>query len=404
MLVKRELYLSRLREFYDSNLIKIIYGVRRSGKSEILKQIKQELLDSGVASDHIIYMNLEDLQYYDYLNAIAFNKFMINQMKDEEKYYILIDEIQMVDDFQRAINSLRATKNCSIFVTGSNAKILSGELATLLGGRYISIKVMPFVFEEVLSYMNEKNIDKQMLFNDYMKWGGMPQRFELSSESAVQAYLEDVISTILYKDIMLDQKKADKVLTMKILNYLYDNTGNLYSDNKVYNELSQSTLDLKKPKVYAIISRITDAMAISKCKRYDIQGKNILSLFEKYYAVDLGLKRAMHLNDRPNYGRALETIMYNELIARGYQVYVGKTYKGEVDFLVLNGDKRCYIQVSYLLNDDKVIEREFGAFKDITDNFPKYVVSLDQQDFSQNGITHINIIDLLSGVRKLDFL
>lgn len=402
-MIKRELYLSKLRPFYDSSLIKVLYGVRRSGKSEILKQIKDELIEKGISANHIIYINFENLDNFPYLNAISLHTHISEKIIDKNTYYLLFDEIQLVNDFERVINSLKASKNVSLFVTGSNASLLSGELATLLTGRYISIKIMPFVFNEMVELKKLSNpaMDINVLFNDYLKWGGMPQRYEMDNEQSLTNYLEDLLTSIIYKDILMDEKKANKRLILKIINYLFENTGKIFSDNKVYNALTNTTVDLRKNSVYDIIHRILDAMLVSKCPRYDIQGKNVMTLYEKYYVVDLGLRTALHLNDFPNYGANIETILYNEFIARGYQVYVGKTYKGEVDFLIINGNKRVYVQACYKLSEsNQTREREFNAFSTIADSYKKYVLSTDSEDYSYNGIEHLNIIDYL--LHKVD--
>lgn len=255
---------------------------------------------------------------------------------------------------------------------------------------------MPFIYSEVVALLQlqGKEVDDQS-FLDYLQWGGMPQRFELTTEQSIRIYLEDVLNSIIYKDILSNEKKVDKNVTNKIIQYLFENTGNIFSDNSVYKQLKDSAINLQKPKVYDIVSRIINAMAINKCSRYDIQGKQILSLFERYYAVDLGLRTAMTINGALNYGASLETLLYNECIARGYEVYVGKTYKGVVDFMILYNGSRVYVQVRSTLADEETRNREFRAFSPILDAHPKYVISMDREDYSQDGITHLNVMDLL---------
>lgn len=395
-MIKREKYLKNIRGFYDQDLIKVITGIRRSGKSTLLKQIIDELKESGVNKEKIIYINFEDIEMSFIKNDMDLNSYIKKQIKDDQKYYLLFDEIQNVVDWEKAVNSFKATKNVSIFITGSNSNLLSGELATLLAGRYVSFKIQPFSFKEVCDLKGIEDKDEiEKAFEDYMKWGGMPQRFYFKDEQETKNYLMDLYDSIVVKDIISRYKVKDVELLNKILEYLMSTPAQQFSVTNIVNFLKNENRNCSNETLYNYLSYITNSFIMNKAKRYDIKGKRVLSTNDKYYLTDLGLGQVKSSIKTKGKGSVLENIVYNELINRGYEVLVGKSDSSEIDFIASYFDEKIYVQVAYILADDSVVEREFGAFKSIEDNYPKYVLSMDKLDFSQNGIIHKNVIDWL---------
>ena len=398
-MIKREKYLEIIRPFYDKDLIKVITGIRRSGKSILLSQIINELKENGVTEEQIIYINFEFSDYINLTDAMTFNKFIEDKIVTDKKYYMFFDEIQNVDKWEKVINSLKAKygEKVSIFITGSNSDLLSGELATHLAGRYVSFKVFPFTFKEVCLLRNKVNEDNAVLekdFNDYLIWGGMPQRFTLDDENQVRIYLSDVYNSIVIKDIIERFKIKDIDLFNKILTYIVTTPSQMFSAESLVNYLLKDNIEVSKTTIYNYLEYMSRALLISKCDRYDVRGKRILSGKYKYYLTDLGLGQIANNEKKKQMGAYLENIVYNELLTRGYDVKVGSLENGEIDFIATRFEEKLYFQVAYHLYDE-IIEREFGVFNNVDDNYPKYVISLDTFDFSQNGIIHKNIIDFL---------
>jgi len=397
-MIKRERYLKKIRDSYDSELIKIIVGVRRSGKSVLMMQIIEELKDKGIKEDHIIYVNFEDYDYTDYTKPKEFNKYVKEQIKDKKKYYLFFDEIQNVQDFEKVINSFRATMNVSIFITGSNSKVLSGDLSTHLAGRYISIKMMPFTFLEYLELQKSQGINKEKdeAFSEYIEWGGMPQIYNSTSIQERKMYLRDLYNTVILKDIVERNSIKDVSLLNRVIQFMMENVGGVISANSITKFLKSDNVATSVDTVLNYIDYINNSMIVSKASRYNIRGKSVMTLLEKYYLVDLGLLQLKSSLIEKKVGGRLENIVYNELLARGYDVYIGKTDNGEIDFVVDDFGDRFYIQVADYLSSDEVIEREFGAYKNVADNFPKYVITMDKMNYSRDGIIHKNIIDWLT--------
>jgi len=364
-MIKRELYLSKIRDSYDSELIKVIVGVRRSGKSVLLNQIIEELKEKGINEEHIIYINFEDYEYIDYTEPKKFHSYIKNRIKDKEKYYLFFDEIQNVDEFEKVINSFRATLNVSIFITGSNSKLLSGELATHLSGRYISIRIMPFTFKEFLELKskNGKEIEKEEAFLEYLEWGGMPQIYNTDSMQERKLYLKDLYNTVILKDIVERNKIKDINLLNRVIQFIMENIGGILSANSITSYLKNEKLKTSADTILNYVEYINNSLVINKVNRYDIRGKNVMATLEKYYLTDLGLLQLKKSPIEKKIGGRLENIVYNELIARGYDVYIGKTDKGEIDFVIDDFGERTYIQVADYLSSDEVVEREFGAYK-----------------------------------------
>lgn len=387
-MVARENWLKKIRPFYESELIKVIIGIRRCGKSVILTQIAQEIKADEV---HKIFINFEDLQFSDLKNEMSLYKYVKNLITDEKKYYLFFDEIQNVMNFEKAINSFRLL-NTSIFITGSNANLLSGELATLLSGRYVSFKILPFTFAEVLEIQGIKNADDEVLM-DYIRWGGMPQRFSINTDNELKVFFSDLYDSIVLKDIVTRYKIQNVSLLNKIIDYLSINMSQIFSGTSIVNFLKSEQRDCSKESLYNYLSFIINSCIMNKVSRYDIQGKKVLSTLEKYYLADVSLAR-VH-STKMDIGASLENIVYNELLNRGYEVYIGILKNAEIDFIAQKGNEKIYLQVCYLLASDETVAREFGVYDSVKDNYPKYVLSLDKFDFSQNGIIHKNLIDWL---------
>ena len=403
MRLKREMYLEQIRPYYDSDIIKVITGVRRCGKSMLLDEIKDELLGQGIASDKIIYLNLEDMDYEYIVNASDLNKEIKSRISDNGKYYIFLDEIQHVKDFEKALASFRATLEVSLFVTGSNSTILSGELATLLTGRTVEFEILPFSFYEMKQYYELNNLYwSEDLFMNYLKWGGFPLRFDYKDDEAIHRYLSNLYKSIVSRDIIGKSKSKDKSSFMDISLYILANAGKEFSVDNIVKAYKKNGKEISKRTVYNYLERMKKAYLIHGVGRYNITGKSALSNREKQYAVDMGF-RTINTNTI-NYEDTffLENIIYNELLTRGYTVFAGKTFKGEIDFIAIKGGKKCFIQVTYLLASEETIKREFGAYGSITDASPKYVMSLDKIDLSHDGIVHLNIIDFL--LRRKDLM
>jgi len=403
MKLKRETYLEQIRPYYESDIIKVITGVRRAGKSILLDTIREELAETGVDDKHIIYLNFEDLDFDYIVDASDLNKEIKSRIEDEKKYYIFLDEIQHIDQFEKALASFRATLNVSLFVTGSNSALLSGELATLLTGRTVEFEILPFSFYEMKLYYELNHIEfSEDLFMDYLKWGGFPLRFDYDEDAAVHKYLSNLYESIVNRDIVGKTKSADKKAFMDISLYILANAGKELSIDNIIETYKKENRNISRRTVYNYLERMKKAYLIHGVGRYNIVGKSALSNKEKQYAIDTGFRtiNTNTINFEDTF--FLENIVYNELITRGFTVFAGKTYKSEIDFVAIRNGKKCFIQVSYLLASEDTIKREFGAYRKITDASPKYVMSLDKIDMSKDGIIHVNIIDFL--LRKIDLV
>lgn len=393
----REKYLSNIRPFYEQDLIKVIMGIRRCGKSIILLQIMEELKEQGIPEERMIYINFEYEDYAFIRNDIDLHEFITQKMKGEEKYYLFFDEIQNVENWEKAINSFKASKKVSIFITGSNSDLLSGELATHLAGRYVSFRVFPFTFKEVceLKDITDKR-EIEEAFNEYLIWGGLPQRFMMTDEMQTKTYLSDIYNSIVVKDIIARFNIKDLDLFNRIVEYIVTTPSQNFSAESLSNYfINKVQREVAKITLYNYLEYMTKAMLISKADRYDVHEKRILNGKYKYYLTDLGLGQIMNVGKRPQLGAYLENVVYNELLSRGYDVKVGNLEKGEIDFIATRFNEKVYFQVAYILADDSVVEREFGVYKDVQDNYPKYVLSMDKFDFSEDGIIHKNVVDWL---------
>lgn len=395
-MIIRETYLKKIRSFYHSDLIKVITGIRRCGKSVLLMQIMDELRSQGIANEQIIYINFEDYDFSFIRTGMDLYEYVKEKLVTTNTYYLFFDEIQIIPEFERVINSFRMKYGASIFITGSNGKLLSGELATFLSGRYVSFSVQPFSFREACEFQKlaREQITEEHL-KDYMIWGGLPQRFYMQDEEQTKTFLRDVYDTIVLRDIVQRAGIKDIELFNRIMEYLVCNPSQIFSITSLANYFLNVNRKISKETVYNYLEHITSALIMKRASRYDIRGKRILTKSDKYYLTDMGLGRIRNSGFKLEMGALLENVIFNELLARGYEVYVGKTTNGEIDFVAIKGNQKEYYQVAYYLYDQKVIDREFGAFSNIPDNFPKYVLSFDKMDFSRDGIIHKNVLDFL---------
>ena len=401
-MIIREKYLSKIRPFYDQDLIKVIMGIRRCGKSTILTQIIDEIKNNGVSDDQIIYLNFESKRYSNIKNDDDLYIYIKEKINKKVKYYLFFDEIQLIEKWERAVNSFKSDfkDKVSIFITGSNSDLLSGELATHLAGRYVSFTIYPFAFSEVCLLKGIIDKDKYELdkdFSDYVIWGGLPQRFSLNTDEQYRTYLTDIYNSIVMKDIVERFSIKDIDLFNRIIEYIVTTPSQTFSaENLVKYFNLYDDRGLAKNTLYNYLEYMSKAMLINKVCRYDIRGKRILNGKYKYYLTDLGIGQVMNTSKRPQMGAYIENIVYNELIYRGYDVKVGTLENGEIDFIALKDGNKEYYQVCYLLGDNEdVINREFGVFDNVHDHYPKYVISTDKFDMSQDGIIHKNIIDWL---------
>ena len=395
----REKYLSQIRGFYDSNLIKILVGIRRCGKSVILGQIMDELKnEKNVDDKHIIYINFEFVEYEEYLDYKKLNKYIKDSIQDSKMYYLFLDEIQNVDKFDKVVNSLRASvKNLSIFITGSNSTLLSEELSSDLSGRYVIFNINPLSYREYIELTKKDGMNLES-FWDYAKWGGLPNRCEFTDETNIKNYLHSVFDSIILRDVVKRLKLKDTILFNMILQYLIDTTGREFSAENICKYLEKEYKKVSTDTLYQYTDALCKALILRKIYRYDINGKSVLKTLNKYYSVDLGIAQIKNNNPEFKNYVVLENIVLNELIGRGYEVYIGKTKNGEVDFLARKDNITKYYQVAYKLDGvdkEDTIQREFGAYKYIEDNYPKYVISLDEIDYSRDGIIHLNLLEFL---------
>ena len=398
-MIKRELYMSRIRPFIGSELIKVMTGIRRSGKSVMLELIKQELVESGVSTDQFISINFEDMSYAHLQTAKALHDEIKKRAEGfSGKAYLFFDEIQEVKDWEKCVNSLRVSLDCDIYITGSNAKLLSGELATYLGGRYVEFVIYPFSFAEFIELYRPIAPDEsiQKYFQKYILSGGMPYIANLRyADAPAKQYLRDLFNSVQLKDIVKRNKIRDVDLLERIISYVIANVGTTFSATSLSKFLKSEQRTVAPETILNYIKYCCDAYLFYQVKREDLHGKQILATNEKYYIADHGIREAVFGGNAKDINLILENIVYLELLRRGYTVTVGKIGDKEIDFICHKQGEKLYIQVAYLLATEETVTREFGVYDNVRDNFPKYVISLDEFDMSRNGIKHRNIRDFL---------
>lgn len=398
-MVNRELYMERIRPFFGSELVKVLTGIRRCGKSVMLELIQEELAQQNVARAQMISFNFEDMNNAHLCDATALHDEIMKRTAGlDGKVYLFFDEIQEVQQWEKCINSLRVELNSDIYITGSNAKLLSGELATYLAGRYVEFTIYPFSFAEFtdLYHTVQPNADNRECFTKYLTLGGMPPLCNLGfDEAASRQYLQDLFNSVELKDIVTRNKIRDVDMLTRIIMYITANIGTTFSATSISKFLKSQGRQVSAETVLNYTKACTDAFLFHQVRRQDLQGKKILTVNEKYYVADHGIREAVVGGNMRDINLVLENIVFMELKRRGYAVTVGKVGAKEVDFIAESGASKLYVQVAYLLASDQTVQREFGAFDGIDDNFPKYVVSLDEIDMSRQGIRHINIRDFL---------
>ncbi|MCI5745309.1 MAG: ATP-binding protein [Erysipelotrichaceae bacterium] len=396
-MIIREAYLRQIVPLIDKNLIKVLTGVRRSGKTVLLSQIQDYLLKNGRSKSQIINISLESKKNKKFKDGDVLYEYLIAACeKLNAKAYIFLDEIQIVSGWEEVVSSLLVDLDCDVYITSSNLKLLSGELATLIAGRYIQIHVYPFTLSEAKQMLIQagKFTSDEDLFQNYLKYGGLPMRFSLE-EISLETYLSDTYDAIVVKDIIQRNNIKNTNLLNMILTFLMDNIANPFSARSIVAALKQEGIKTTVETVIAYIDYIKKAMVVYSAQRYDIKGKKLLTTNEKYYAVDLGLRNCVKASGEIDYNKLYKNIVYLELLCRGYDVKVGKTDDYEIDFVAYKGSDILYVQVCYLLASPETVEREFRNLERIKDNYPKYVISGDLPDFSRNGIKHYNIIKFL---------
>jgi len=398
-MVARETYLQKLRLLRDQNLIKVITGVRRCGKSTLLEAFLNELLESGVNRDNIVFFNFEERENIKFSDWTAVYDEILTKINPNQRNYVFLDEVQLIANFEKLVDSLFAKKNIDLYVTGSNAYMLSSELATLLTGRYIAINLHPFSFSEyALAFPEETNTDR--LFRQFLNNSSFPEAVNLSktAHELVNDYLQSIYDTVIKKDIVQRHKLRNFSNLQRIIEFLFDTVGSLVSPTNIAKQLnSNSDKKISHNTIIKLIGYLTESYILYAVPRYDIKGKELLSTNEKYYLVDLGLKNITQTNKyNADLGHKLENVVYLELLRRGGKIFVGKNNDKEVDFIVQKANnEREYYQVAYTVNDEKTFEREISSFRNIRDNYPKYLLTLDYDNVIIEGIQKKNVIDWL---------
>lgn len=399
VLKNRDLYLNQLIQFKDKKLIKVITGLRRSGKSTLLSLFENHLITSGVDRNHIIRMNFESFEFDEITNYKELHEYINKRILDPNKrHYILLDEVQQVSSWERVINSFFVDANVDIFITGSNAYLLSSELSTLLSGRYVEIKMQPLSFKEYLEFLDsDKEMSLQEKFNQYLEYGGLPTIVELlDNPDTIGPFLEGIYNTVLMKDVIERNGVRDAALLESILKFIAANIGSIVSTKKISDYLTSSGRKTTSDTIDNYMKMLENAFIIYKANRYDLKGKMFLKTLEKYYIVDIGIRNKLIGLRNTDYGHVLENIVYLELLRRGYEVTIGKIGSLEVDFVASKPNEKIYYQVSATIMDEKTRERELRPLESISDNYPKYILTMDKTVFNDySGIRVKNIIDFL---------
>ena len=400
-MIKREIYLEKIRLFIDKPVIKVITGMRRSGKSVILRMLREELLQRGISSDRIFYVNFESMGAASLRDVDSLYSSVANAAgRQSSRLYVMLDEVQRISGWEQAVASFRVDFDCDIYITGSNTGLLSADIAAMLAGRYVEIRVHPLSFAEYLDFTaamgEDKGKDINRQFADYLKYGGLPGIHEMNvNTDAVVPYLLDIYNSVMLKDVISRRRIRDAELLERTMLFLMDNVGNLFSAKRISDFLKSQSRRLSTETIYNYLDALESAFLVRKVRRWDIRGKRILETQEKYYFEDFGLKNALLGYSEDSISGLLENVVFMELQRRGYEVFIGQGTNCEIDFIARRRDETAYFQVAYLLASDETIEREFTPLMNIRDNFPKYVLSMDEFNFGRQGILHRNIRDWL---------
>ncbi len=400
-MVQRNLYMEQIIPLINNDLIKVITGIRRCGKSYMLNLLKEELINRGVKEYNIILINFDSTKYNNIQNNRELDKIVKKLIKNKkDKVYLFFDEIQNVKKWEQSIVGYKIDYDCDIYITGSNSNLLSGELSTHLTGRYMEIKMYPFSYQEFLDYKQEESNSK--LFDEYIQYGGMPQIFQIDKNQKIK-YLEDLFNSIIYKDIIKRYPIKDIDILERLTTFIFDNVGQIFSASsimKFYKE--EMNIKISNKTISNYLKYLENACLIKKVKREDLEGKNILKFNEKYYISDHGFCEIKTKGNFANIGRIIENIVYFEFLRRGWEITIGKTNDFEIDFVCKKHNSIIYVQVAYVLETENTINREFRPLLKINDNYPKYVISMDQFDRSFDGIKHLKLIDFLLNPNLID--
>ena len=394
-MVQRDLYMEQIIPLIDNELIKVITGIRRCGKSYMLGLIKEELIKRGVKNHNILLINFDSKKYKNIKNNNELDKIVEKSIKNKKgKVYLFFDEIQNVKKWERSISGYKLDYDCDIYITGSNSNLLSGEFATHLTGRYFEIKMYPFSYQEFLNFHQESSsLD---LFREYLQYGGMPQTFSLDDTQKIN-YLDDLFNSIFYKDIVRRYQIRDIDILERLTTFIFDNIGNIFSASSIAEYYKdEMNIKISNKTITNYLKYLENACFIKKVKRENLEGKGILKFNEKYYVTDHGFCEAKAKGNIDNIGRVMENIVYFEFLRRGWKITIGKTKDYEVDFVCRKHKQTIYVQVSYILENDETIEREFRPFSKIKDHYPKYIITMDPFDRSRDGVKHINLLDFLT--------
>jgi hypothetical protein len=395
IMIARDRYLNRLIESRDNDFVKVITGVRRSGKSSLLKLFKQFLLSDGIGEDHVIEINYEKFEFDELKDGKSLHEFIMKRVVDEAKLYILIDEIQEVEEWAKVINSLRVSIDADIYVTGSNSRMFSGEHMTYLSGRYIELKVFPLSFVEFLEFKNYSRDDLEGHLNEYLRIGSFPAVSLTDNPELIEAITAGLFDSIFTRDIILRGRIKDEGTFYKVAKFVMENIGSPLSANSIKNTLISNGHKITSDTVDSYLKLMCDAHILYQCERYDIRGKERLKTNGKYYVVDTGLRNKLIGYRQGNLGHVIENIVYIQLLILGYNVAVGKNLSYEVDFIATKGNVKLYFQVSLTALEESTYERELKALSNIKDQYPKYLITMDKLDLSKDGIVHLNLFDFL---------
>lgn len=397
-LLERKEYMDRLIAYRDKKLIKVITGIRRCGKSTLMEMFRDYLMADGVASENILYLNLEDFEMEPLQEVHALYSYIKGHLDEQRMNYIFIDEVQQCPDFPKAVDSLFLKSNTDIYLTGSNANLLSSEIATLLSGRYVEIHMLPLSFAEYIADAGESNLQRQ--YTKYIEESSFPYTLELSGRPReIREYLEGIYSTIVVKDIASRKKISDIMMLQSVIRFMFDNIGNTFSTKKIADVMTSSGRKIDVKTVEKYLDGLTESMILYRAGRYDIKGKQNLRTMEKYYVADIGLRSMLLGASATDVGHVLENVIYLELRRRSYEVYVGKINELEVDFVIKDEKKRVtYIQVAATVRDENTLARELTPLKKIQDHYPKLILTLDEDpEAVYDGIRRINALDWLLG-------
>jgi predicted AAA+ superfamily ATPase len=392
VVVQRTLYLDKLKKWKDKKVIKVVTGVRRCGKSTLLQQFREYLLGSGVDAGAVISINFEDLASEPLLDYRKLYEHVTERLLQGKMNYVFLDEIQNVPQFQKVVDSLFIKENVDVYVTGSNARMLSGELATLLSGRYVEIGMLPLSFAE---YFEMVGGDKRDAWNAYLRNGGLPYAATLVDEEIRRDYLTGLYNTVLLKDIVARRRISDVPLLESVVRFLFDNVGSIVSSKRIADSLNSNGRKTTSVTVENYIEALTDSYMLYRAGRYDVKGKQLLKSLEKYYLVDVGFRRLLLGDKNADIGHILENIVYLELLRRGFTVWVGKVEDRVIDFVATSGGDRVYYQVAASVLDPTTFEREITPLRKVGDHYPKFILSLDELTTSENGIKQLNVVDFL---------